>query len=96
VDCRKKGRRVNKTIFISLTIPLVKKILTTITMSSSANLDRRNRYALTPDVLCSFQVGKVFNLKTSNYSLDFDLTGNYCLTSSADEALRIYDCKAGR
>ena len=51
---------------------------------------------LTSDLLSTFEVGKVFSETSSDYSIDFDHSGSLCLTSSADETLRLYDARAGR
>ncbi|KAJ3227623.1 WD repeat-containing protein 82 [Clydaea vesicula] len=46
--------------------------------------------------LGEFQIGKIFNdNKKTITSLDFDDTGEFCLTTSKDESLRIYNCLDG-
>jgi WD40 repeat protein len=52
--------------------------------------------SLNTDLLVKFEVGKVFPDLSSDYSIDFDHSGNFCLTSSADETLRLYDVRLGK
>lgn len=52
---------------------------------------------LTPLILRSLQVGCQFNDNTGPINaLDFDPNGEYCVSSSEDESLILYDCRAGR
>jgi len=52
---------------------------------------------LTRDLLCSFQVAKVFKDSSRNISsLDWDDEGKLLLACSEEESMRIYDCVNGR
>ncbi len=52
---------------------------------------------LTDDVVKTFEPAKVFSdINAADFSLDFDATGTYLLTSSQDETLRLYDAKLGK
>ena len=55
-----------------------------------------NQLKLSTDLLNTFQVSKVFNENTSDYSIDFDHSGSLCLTSSSNETLHLYDVKSGK
>lgn len=55
-----------------------------------------NGIVLNQDLFSKFQVAKVFPNSTLNYSLDFDNTGSFLLTSSDDETLRLYDARLGK
>ncbi|KAI8805636.1 WD40-repeat-containing domain protein [Cladochytrium replicatum] len=51
---------------------------------------------LTPQVVDSFKLAKVHaDYKKPITSLDFDASGELCLTTAGDDALRIYDCRSG-
>ncbi|KAJ2385141.1 hypothetical protein H4S02_004482 [Coemansia sp. RSA 2611] len=52
--------------------------------------------ALTATTLQNFQMAKQFpDNKQALTSIDFDPTGQHCITTSLDESLRIYDCMSG-
>ena len=52
--------------------------------------------SVTAELLQKFEVGKVFPDLSADYSIDFDHSGNFCLTSAADETLRLYDVRQGK
>ncbi|KAJ2462291.1 hypothetical protein GGI02_005495 [Coemansia sp. RSA 2322] len=53
--------------------------------------------ALTSAALRGFHISKQFpDNKALITSLDFDISGNKCITTSMDESLRIYDCVQGK
>ncbi|KAJ2889594.1 hypothetical protein IWW38_004613 [Coemansia aciculifera] len=53
--------------------------------------------ALTSSTLRSFHISKQFSdNKAALTSLDYDISGNKCITTSLDETLRIYDCMGGK
>ncbi|KAJ2704796.1 hypothetical protein FB645_002986 [Coemansia sp. IMI 203386] len=52
--------------------------------------------ALSPTVIRDFSIAKKFSdNKAAVSSLDYNLTGTFCITTSHDESLRIYDCMRG-
>ncbi|KAJ2358801.1 hypothetical protein GGF43_000565 [Coemansia sp. RSA 2618] len=52
--------------------------------------------ALTLSTLKAFHIAKQFpDNKAPITSVDFDLSGTRCVTTSGDESLRIYDCQSG-
>ncbi|KAJ1647783.1 hypothetical protein J3B02_000095 [Coemansia erecta] len=52
--------------------------------------------ALNPSVVRDFAMAKKFtDNKAPVTSLDFNLDGTFCITTSKDESLRIYDCMRG-
>ncbi|KAJ1717905.1 hypothetical protein LPJ61_007060, partial [Coemansia biformis] len=54
------------------------------------------RQALTNTALRNFQMAKLFaDNKAPVTSLDYDVAGTRCITTSHDESLRIYDCERG-
>ncbi|KAJ1813896.1 WD repeat-containing protein 82, partial [Coemansia sp. RSA 2599] len=52
--------------------------------------------ALNPAVIKEFSMAKKFtDNKAAVSSLDYNMTGTFCITTSLDESLRIYDCLRG-
>lgn len=52
---------------------------------------------LSSHLLGTFQIAKVFNEHQKGVSsLDFDATGEFVVSTSEDESIRVYNCKEGR
>ncbi|KAJ2812085.1 hypothetical protein H4S07_001638 [Coemansia furcata] len=63
------------------------------------NILRRDplQSALTNNTLRGFHISKQFSDNIAALtSLDYDASGNKCITTSSDESLRIYDCVGGK
>ena len=55
------------------------------------------KYATTAQRMQQLKVAKLFQHNSKPLTaLDFDDSGVYCVTASADECINIYDCKAGK
>jgi len=54
--------------------------------------------SLNDSVIKSFQVAQVFpeSSTSSDFSLDFDFSGQFCLSSNSKDTLHLYDCKLGK
>ncbi|KAJ2217630.1 hypothetical protein IW139_003947 [Coemansia sp. RSA 353] len=66
--------------------------------SETLNVLRKDplQAALTTSALADFYIAKQFpDNKALITSVDFDITGTHCITTSRDESLRIYDCASG-
>ncbi|KAJ2118464.1 hypothetical protein IW147_006435, partial [Coemansia sp. RSA 720] len=66
--------------------------------SETLNVLRKDplQTALTATALTDFYIAKQFpDNKALITSVDFDITGTHCITTSRDESLRIYDCASG-
>ncbi|KND03994.1 uncharacterized protein SPPG_01442 [Spizellomyces punctatus DAOM BR117] len=58
--------------------------------------DKPEGERLTRDLITQFEIGKVFNDNRSQInSVDFDDTGEFCVTASDDDSLRVYDAVKG-
>ncbi|KXS12935.1 WD40 repeat-like protein [Gonapodya prolifera JEL478] len=56
----------------------------------------REPTALTPEIVSQFALGKVFKDNEKHItSICFDDTGEFCVTASEDESIRLYSCKTG-
>lgn len=51
---------------------------------------------LTVEILSSFAIGKTWQEKDSVNALDFNSTGEYCITSSNGDTIRMLDCVNGK
>ncbi|KAJ2731430.1 hypothetical protein IW152_004574 [Coemansia sp. BCRC 34962] len=63
------------------------------------NILRRDplQSALTSNTIRGFHISKQFSDNSASItSLDYDPSGNKCITTSSDESLRIYDCVRGK
>ncbi|KAJ2495835.1 Transcription initiation factor TFIID subunit 12 [Coemansia sp. RSA 1972] len=66
--------------------------------SETLNVLRKDplQAALTTSALADFYIAKQFPDNNALItSVDFDITGTHCITTSCDESLRIYDCASG-
>lgn len=62
---------------------------TTIMTSNSA-------IPLKDEIVRSFKIGKTYQESEAVTSIDFDDSGEICLTSSSNDCLRMFDCINGK